>query len=163
MSSCRRCSQRQLSYAHGTEQLLPSFRSKFLGLKHESRILGHSSNPVSGFSMTEQVRICAVWPTENLLGSILNQILGWMTVQKSYSCALELGPLLPMDKSFRCSFTDIKTSASGSPKSKRISRRRTGNRARDMIYERVGERESTHGVSSPLTGLACHVHRKPNT
>ena len=34
----------------------------FLALKHESRILGHSSNPVSGFSMMERVSLCAVWP-----------------------------------------------------------------------------------------------------
>ena len=34
----------------------------FLALKHESRIFGHSSksNPVCGFSMEEQVRLCAV-------------------------------------------------------------------------------------------------------
>ena len=29
--------------------------SELLAPKHESRILGHSSNPVSGFSMMEQV------------------------------------------------------------------------------------------------------------
>ena len=29
--------------------------AEFLALKHESRILGHSSNPVCGFSMIEQV------------------------------------------------------------------------------------------------------------
>ena len=45
--------------------------------------------------MMEQVRLCVVWPTENWLGSSLNQILGWMTVRESYSCALELGPLPP--------------------------------------------------------------------
>ena len=27
------------------------------------------SNPVCGFSMLEQVKLCAVWPTENWLGS----------------------------------------------------------------------------------------------
>ena len=52
----------------------------FLALKHKSRILRHSSNPVCGFSMTEQVRLCAVWPAENWLGSSLNQIQGWTTV-----------------------------------------------------------------------------------
>ena len=31
---------------------------EFLALKHESRILGHSPNPVFGFSMMEQVRLC---------------------------------------------------------------------------------------------------------
>ena len=42
-------------------------RPKFLALKHESRILGHSSNPVCGFSMMEQVRLCAVYPRRNAL------------------------------------------------------------------------------------------------
>ena len=32
-----------------------SSRSEFLALKHKSRILGHSSNHVSGFSMMEQL------------------------------------------------------------------------------------------------------------
>ena len=36
--------------------------AEFLALKHDSRILGHSSNPVCGFSMMEQVRPCGVWP-----------------------------------------------------------------------------------------------------
>ena len=47
---------------------------EFLALKHESRIFGHSSNPLCGFSMMEQATLCAVWPMENLLGSSLNQI-----------------------------------------------------------------------------------------
>ena len=68
--------------------------AEFLALKHERRILGHSSNPVCGISMTEQVRLCAVWPTDNWLGSSLNQIQGWTTVRESYSRALEQGPLL---------------------------------------------------------------------
>ena len=33
---------------------------EFLALKHESRIFGHSSNPVCGFSMMEQVRPCCL-------------------------------------------------------------------------------------------------------
>ena len=33
-------------------------KSEFLALKHESKILGHSSNPVCGFPMMEQVRRC---------------------------------------------------------------------------------------------------------
>ena len=66
---------------------------EFLALKHESRILGHLSNPVRGFSMMEQVRLCAVWPMENWLCSSLNQIQGWSIVRESYSCALEKGPL----------------------------------------------------------------------
>ena len=67
--------------------------TEILALKHESRILRHSSNPVCGFSMMEQVRLCAVWPMENWLGSSLNQIQGWTTVRESYSRALEQGPL----------------------------------------------------------------------
>ena len=43
--------------------------AEFLALKHESGILGHSSNHVCGFSMMVQVRLCAVWPMENWLGS----------------------------------------------------------------------------------------------
>ena len=66
---------------------------ELLVLGHESRILGHSSNSVSGFSMTEQVRLCAVWPMENWLGSSLNQIQGWTAVRESYSRALEQGPI----------------------------------------------------------------------
>ena len=31
-----------------------------LALKHESRIIGHSSNPVCGFSMMKQVRLCCL-------------------------------------------------------------------------------------------------------
>ena len=61
--------------------------AEFLSLKHESRILRHSSNPVCGFSMMDLVRLCAVWPMENKLGSSLNQIQGWITVRESYSRA----------------------------------------------------------------------------
>ena len=64
----------------------------FLALNHKSRILGHSSNPVCGFSIMEQVRLCAVWLME---GSSLNHIQGWTTVRESYSRALEQGPLVP--------------------------------------------------------------------
>ena len=63
-------------------------------LEHESRILGHPSNPVCCFSMMKQVRLCAVWPMENWLGSSSNQIQGRTTVRESYSCALEQGPLI---------------------------------------------------------------------
>ena len=69
-------------------------QAEFLALKHESRILGHSSNPVCGVSMMEQVRLSAVWPMENWLGSSLNQIQGWTTVRESYFRALEQGSLL---------------------------------------------------------------------
>ena len=42
---------------------------ELLALKHESRILGHSSNPECGFSMMKQVMLCAVWTMENWLGA----------------------------------------------------------------------------------------------
>ena len=79
-----------------------TFPSESIALKHESRILGHSSNPVCGFSMMEQVRLCAVLPMENWLGSSLNQIQVWTTVRESYSRALEQGPLIfiPNTRSF---------------------------------------------------------------
>ena len=51
------------------------FAPEFLALKHESRMVGHSFNPVCGFS-TMEIRLCAVWPMENWLGSPLNQIQG---------------------------------------------------------------------------------------
>ena len=76
------------------QQLARRLAAEFLALKHQSRILGHSSDPVCGFSMMEQVRLCAVWPTENWLGSFLNQILGWTTIREYYSRALEQGPLI---------------------------------------------------------------------
>ena len=67
------------------------FGAEFLALNHESSIFRQSSNPVCGFSMMEQVRLCSVWPTENWLGASLNQIQGWTTVQESYSRALDQG------------------------------------------------------------------------
>ena len=51
--------------------------AEVLALKHESRILGQWCNPVCGFSMMEQVRLGAVWPTENWIASSMQ---GWMTV-----------------------------------------------------------------------------------
>ena len=53
---------------------------EFLALKYDSRIFGYSSNPLCGFSMMEQARLCSVWPTENWIGSSMNHIQGWMTV-----------------------------------------------------------------------------------
>ena len=59
-------------------------KSELLALKHESsRILGHSSNPVCGSSMMDLVRLCAVSPMENRLGSSFNQIQGWTNVRQS--------------------------------------------------------------------------------
>ena len=66
---------------------------RVFALKHESRILGDSFNPVCVFSMIKQVRLCAVWPLENWLGSSVNHIQGWRTVRESYARALEQGPL----------------------------------------------------------------------
>ena len=43
--------------------------------------------------MMEQVTLSAVWPMENWLGSSLNHIQGSTIVPKSYSRALEQGPL----------------------------------------------------------------------
>ena len=86
----RRCNVRMnwpTAIAHGLR------RSEFLALKHESRILRHSSDPVCGFSIMKQVRLWAVWPMENWLCSSLNHIQGWSTVRESYSRALEQVPL----------------------------------------------------------------------
>ena len=41
-----------------------------------------------------QVRLCAVWPTENWLGSSMNHIQGWKAVWICYWHALEKGCLL---------------------------------------------------------------------
>ena len=95
LNSLERMANGEREKREGMEGLLftPQLKTEFLSLKHESRILGHSSNPVCGFSMMDQVRLCAVWPMENLLGSSLNQIQGWTTVRESYSHALEQGSL----------------------------------------------------------------------
>ena len=50
----------------------------------------------------EQVRLGAVWPVENRLGSSLNHIQGWTTVRESYSPALEQGPPI-----FTVQFQDV--------------------------------------------------------
>ena len=39
--------------------------SEVLALKQESMILRQSSNPVCGFSLMEQVRLCVVWHMES--------------------------------------------------------------------------------------------------
>ena len=89
-----------------SQSVLQSVRqSESLALKHESRILGHSSNPVCGFSMMEQVRLRAVWPMENWLASSLNLIQGWTTVRESYSHALEQWPLLLASQWPTCQLT----------------------------------------------------------
>ena len=88
---------RHVWYAHSRSLLLllhKTYKAEFLALKHECRILRHSTNPVFCFSIMEQGRLCAVWSMENWLSSFLNQIQGWTTVRESYLCALEQGPLL---------------------------------------------------------------------
>ena len=69
-------------------------QAEFLALKHNSRILGYSSNPVCGNSMMKHVRVCAVLPMENWLGSSWNQIQGGTAVRESYYRALEQGTLI---------------------------------------------------------------------
>ena len=76
--------------------------TEFFALKHESRILGHSSNSVCGFSMMEHVRFYAVWPMQNWPGSTLNQIQGWTTVRESCSRVLEQRPLRSDLSSWLC-------------------------------------------------------------
>ena len=44
--------------------------------------------------MMEQVRLCAVCPMENWIGSSLNGIQGWSTVLESYSHAPGQGTLV---------------------------------------------------------------------
>ena len=57
-----------------------------LALKHENRILGHSSNTPCGFSMMEQGRESGLFG-ELAWFFLLNQIQGWSTVRESYSRA----------------------------------------------------------------------------
>ena len=57
-----------------------SCATDILFLKYDCSTLRQSSNPVCGFSMMEQVRLCAVWPTENWPGSSsMNHIQGLRT------------------------------------------------------------------------------------
>ena len=57
-----------------------------LFLKHDSSIFNPSSSPVCDLSMTEQVRLCAVWTT---LGSSKNHIQVWKTVWICYCHGME--------------------------------------------------------------------------
>ena len=56
--------------------LLVQPEADILFLRHASRILRQSSEPVCGFSTTGQVRLCAIWPRENWLGSSRNHVQG---------------------------------------------------------------------------------------
>ena len=51
-------------------------RIDILFLKHDSSIFRQSTYSVCGFSMIEQVRLCAVWPMENWL----YLLQGWKSV-----------------------------------------------------------------------------------
>ena len=46
------------------------FHPEIYSEDHDSSILGQSSNPVCGFSLMELIRLSAVLPTENWLGSV---------------------------------------------------------------------------------------------
>ena len=62
-----------------------------------SRATGRNTPWATGrsrISNLTKVRLGAVWPMENRIGSSLNHIQGWTTVREFYSCALEQGPLL---------------------------------------------------------------------
>ena len=59
-------------------------RPEIYSEEHTSSIFRQSSNPVCGFSNTEQVRLCAVWTIENWHGSSMNHIKGWRTVWICY-------------------------------------------------------------------------------
>ena len=62
---------------------------KVLALKHESRILGQRSNPVSG---SRKSQASSPWAKQNRaqpFTSWIHHILGWMNVRESYSRALK--------------------------------------------------------------------------
>ena len=67
-------------HALGVERHVDPPEADIIFLKHDSGILRQLSNPVCGFSMMEQVRLCAVWSTEDWLGSSMNHIQGCRTV-----------------------------------------------------------------------------------
>ena len=71
---CRMSVSRLPSFAFSpiSEQVVR--RPDILFLKHASSIFRQSSNPVCGFSMMEQVILCAVCPMENWHGSSMNHI-----------------------------------------------------------------------------------------
>ena len=52
------CMLQQMTLHAAEFECLSVSKSEFLALKHESRILENSSNPVYGFCMLEQVRLC---------------------------------------------------------------------------------------------------------
>ena len=66
---------------------------QYMMCENQATVQGLLRHILCGFSMTEQVRLCAVWPMENWLVYSLNQIQCWTTVRESYSRPLERGPL----------------------------------------------------------------------
>ena len=64
-----------------------------VALKHESRILGQWSKPVSG---SRKSQASSLWVKQHWVEPVpswRNHIQGWVNVLKSYSCALEQGTL----------------------------------------------------------------------
>ena len=56
------------------EVLAAALGPDILFLKHDSSIFRQSCNPASGFSMMEQVKLCAVCLIENWLGSSMYRV-----------------------------------------------------------------------------------------
>ena len=100
-----------------------------------------SSNPVFGFSMMEQVRICTVCPTENWLGtSKTTYRVGWM-IWICYSRALER----------RCLLLTLSVQPQSPPqrtKERKEGRRKAMHKKYDITF---AEREAGRSV-------AYHVH-----
>ena len=72
-------------------------RPEVLALKHESRILGQWTNPVSG----SKGRTKPVLQTAQILSPVpswRNHMEGWMNVRESYSRALEQGTPRPIQQ-----------------------------------------------------------------
>ena len=71
----------EFTFARPTYTLLKGETSKVCEFTHPyMTFLVPGSNPACGFSMKEQVRLCAVWPMENWLCSSMNHIQGGKTV-----------------------------------------------------------------------------------
>ena len=77
--------------------------SDILIIKHDSRILWQSSNPVCGFSMMEQASLCAVWPElawlfrepHTGLESCLRILLACFRIRMSALCLQNLCSVCP--------------------------------------------------------------------
>ena len=64
----------------------------YLYLRYISKV-SSPTLPLCGFSLMEQVRLCAVWTMDSWLGSSRNNTQGLMTVRECYRHALEKGCL----------------------------------------------------------------------